>query len=124
MEHDAAKELVDMVGLDNVHEEHCADMAYAFNSNKTTEENNIDGGLIWEEIMKMRGDLNEHNKVFNVQERIDGLVSIGQMTDLNRTVIELTEDLLEEGFDGDDIALYLKKNIADAIIVIEDRHKG
>ena len=56
-----------------------------------------------------------------VQERIDGLVNIGQMINLNKTIIELTEDLLEEGFDGDEIALYLRRNIADAIVVVEDR---
>ena len=56
-----------------------------------------------------------------VQERIDGLVNIGQMMNLNKTIIELTEDLLEEGFDGDEIALYLRKNIADAIVIVEDR---
>ena len=56
-----------------------------------------------------------------VQERIDGLVNIGQMMNLNKTIIELTEDLLEEGFDGDEIALYLRRNIADAIVIIEDR---
>ena len=56
-----------------------------------------------------------------VQERIDGLINIGQMMNLNKTIIELTEDLLEEGFDGDEIALYLKKNIADSIVIVEDR---
>ena len=56
-----------------------------------------------------------------VQERIDGLINIGQMMNLNKTIIELTEDLLEEGFDGDEIALYLRRNIADAIVVVEDR---
>ena len=56
-----------------------------------------------------------------VQERIDGLINIGQMMNLNKTIIELTEDLLEEGFDGDEIALYLRKNIADAIVIVEDR---
>ena len=56
-----------------------------------------------------------------VQERIDGLINIGQMMNLNKTIIELTEDLLEEGFDGDEIALYLRRNIADAIIIVEDR---
>ena len=56
-----------------------------------------------------------------VQERIDGLINIGQMMNLNKTIIELTEDLLEEGFDGDEIALYLRRNIADAIVIVEDR---
>ena len=56
-----------------------------------------------------------------VKERMDGLVNSGQIMDLNKTIIEITEDLLEEGFDGDEIALYLRRNIADAIVIIEDR---
>ena len=56
-----------------------------------------------------------------VKERMDGLVNISLITELNKTIIELTEDLLEEGFDGDEIALYLRKNIADAIVIVEDR---
>ena len=56
-----------------------------------------------------------------VKERMDGLVNIGQMMNLNKTIIELTEDLLEEGFDGDEIALYLRRNVADAIVIVEDR---
>ena len=56
-----------------------------------------------------------------IKERMDGLVNSGQIMDLNKTIIEITEDLLEEGFDGDEIALYLRRNIADAIVIIEDR---
>ncbi len=56
-----------------------------------------------------------------IKERMDGLVNSGQIMDLNKTIIEITEDLLEEGFDGDEIALYLRRNIADAIVIVEDR---
>ena len=56
-----------------------------------------------------------------IKERMYGLVNSGQIMDLNKTIIEITEDLLEEGFDGDEIALYLRRNIADAIVIVEDR---
>ena len=54
MEYDAAKELVDLFGLENVHEEHCADMAKVHNDNKLPDQDGIDGGNIWEEICNMR----------------------------------------------------------------------
>ena len=56
------------------------------------------------------------------KERMDGLVDLSKLRDLNMTIIELTERLLEDGFDGDEIALYLRKNIADAIVVVENNH--